>query len=545
MPLSSAGSVLAFAASLSLLLFAVGMLFQRLRQRDRLLDAERLRLGEARLQEQRRLLDLFIQNAPASIAMLDKEMHYIHASRRWLQDYRLDYPDIVGRSHYEVFPEIPERWKAIHRRCLAGATERCAEDPFPRQDGQVDWLMWEIRPWHDASGEIGGIIIMTETITERKRAELALREGEERRRALEARMMQNQKQEALAVLVAGIAHNFNNLLTIIMGAASVQEQAAADPAGLETFRLIGTACQRGRALVRALTQFARPSLAQQAPVDMGLLLAEVRLLLGSAGRPSCAVVFDVDDGPLWVFGDAGGISTVLMNICLNAMDAMPQGGTLSVRAWAPQPDWIEVRIEDTGEGMSPVILARVTEPFFTTKEVGRGTGLGLSMSQGVIRAHGGTLELASAPGQGTQVTLRLPRTAAPAPVPGLPAPGPGVEVPGTVLLVDDDEDVRLLMVRMLQKAGVRHAAAVPGGAEALECLRAGETPDLVILDQNMPGLDGIETLAQIRAMRPDLPVLISSGQPGIQQEASFKRPKVAVISKPFTMGEIMAKLGEL
>ena len=150
------------------------------------------------------------------------------------------------------------------------------------------------------------------------------------------------------------------------------------------------------------------------------------MLLGSAGRPSCAIVAASSEEPLWVLGDASSISNVLMNICLNAMDAMPRGGTLTLGAAAPQADWVEVTIEDTGEGMAPEILARATEPFFTTKPVGSGTGLGLSMCHGVIKAHGGTLDLASEPGPGH------PGEAAPAPdrrtgarPRGVPGPGDG------------------------------------------------------------------------------------------------------------------------
>ncbi len=141
---------------------------------------EELQEARQRLEGRNQLLDLFIENAPAALAMLDRDLRYVCASRRWLQDYRLDPHDLVGRRHYEVFPETPERWKEVHRRCLAGAVERGSNDPFSREDGQVDWLSWEVRPWRDGAGEIGGIVILSERVNERMVAEAALRESEER-----------------------------------------------------------------------------------------------------------------------------------------------------------------------------------------------------------------------------------------------------------------------------------------------------------------------------------------------------------------------------
>lgn len=138
------------------------------------------RQAERALQRSERALKLFVEHAPAAIAMFDRTMTYIAASRRYLADYRLLDQDVIGRSHYEIFPEIPVRWKEIHRRCLAGAIERCEEDPFPRADGSLDWVRWEIHPWYESATEIGGVILFSEVITERKQAEIELRESETR-----------------------------------------------------------------------------------------------------------------------------------------------------------------------------------------------------------------------------------------------------------------------------------------------------------------------------------------------------------------------------
>jgi CheY-like chemotaxis protein len=277
-------------------------------------------------------------------------------------------------------------------------------------------------------------------------------------------------------------------------------------------------------------------------VELHALLAEISGLLAGTTQGRIRIESRFLPEPAWILGDAGNLSGALMNLGVNAADAMPGGGTLTFLTSCPEPGWVEVAVLDTGQGMAPETLARAIEPFFTTKEVGQGTGLGLSMVHGVVQAHGGSMELSSEPGLGTAVRLRFPRIPAPAAGPR-DAPGPG---PGglRVLLVDDDEDVLHLTGRMLRKAG-HHPQVARGGAEALALLDGGAAPDVVILDLNMPRMDGQEAAERIRALRPGLPILISTGRLDAEDWECFRRPDLAVLPKPFTLDELQARLERL
>ena len=375
-----------------------------------------------------------------------------------------------------------------------------------------------------------------------------LREQEmlaERTRLLE-QLHQSQKMESLGILSAGVAHNINNVLAVIMGTASLREQLAEEPADREAYRVIDKVCRRGREVVKSLIQFGKPTISSRIPIELHALIREVLVLLQTSTQQRVRIVAGFAGESLWIRGDPGEINSVLMNLCLNAIDAMADGGTLTLRTIAPGPEWVEVSVEDDGEGMSPGVLAHVLEPFFTTREVGKGTGLGLSMAYGVVKAHGGTLAISSQEGQGTTVNLRFPRLQAPerdGPEPSAPPAGP--IRPMTVFLVDDEEDVRILMQRMLRNSGLVQVEAFAAGEAVLERLHSGARPDLVILDQNMPGLTGVQTMERIRALDPGLPILISSGQPEIEDWDCFKLPGLGVISKPFSMQEIAAKLASM
>lgn len=384
----------------------------------------------------------------------------------------------------------------------------------------------------DIQGKRFFLTVMSD-ITERKRAE-------EEVRTLTHRISQTQKLEALEVLVAGFAHNLNNVLASIMAANSVRENRATEAMDLETCSSIGAACKRGRDVIQALMQFSRQVVENQVSIDVNALVHECRSRLEAQAMDRISIVETASPEAAWISGDAVSLGQAIAYICDNAREAMPGGGTLTMRTACPEKDWVEISISDNGRGMPPEVMKHAQVPFFTTKKVGEGLGLGFSMAYGTVKAHGGYLEVSSEPGVGTCVKLRLPRIPAPV-VERTLTTAASPFWPSDVLLVDDDEDIRYLVGLMLKSAGMR-VDMVAGGEEALERLSSGQIPDLVILDQNMPRMNGVQTLEHIRTICPTLPVLISSGQPYIHDWACFKKPNVSVISKPFDLHELKSVL---
>ena len=423
-----------------------------------------------------------------------------------------------------------------HRKKLFDTEEpQVCELRMVKLDGTVFWAHLEATVAQDAEGAPVCRVALND-ITERKQTE-------EAQRKLDERLSQIQRLDALGNLAAGVAHNMNNVMAVIMGMASTQEKQTTGASDREAYAIIGKACRRGRDVVKSLIQFVKPTLASSAPLELHQSLGEVRDLLKNTTQNRIQIIEAFAGESLWIQGDAGNLNGALVNVCLNAVDAMPNGGTLTFRTVLDGQDWVEVSIEDNGEGMTPEVLAHVTEPFFTTKEVGKGTGLGLSMAYGVIKAHGGTMEISSQFQKGTTVRLRFPRIQAPAPKETHAESAP-LHRFLNLLIVDDDEDDIEMMEWMLKKSGGFQVKSVTSGEAALEILRSGLIPDLVILDQNMPKMNGIQTMERIHELQPNQLILIASGQPDIHEWPCFKRPNVAVISKPFEVTELQAKLAE-
>jgi len=369
------------------------------------------------------------------------------------------------------------------------------------------------------------------------------RESEERER-LHLRLEETQRLEAVGRLAGGIAHDLNNLLTPVLVCARLAKEGLppGDPA-IADLETITHAAERARELTRQVLAFSRRQRLELRALDLNEVVHGFHAILPRLIGEDVKVRLALAPGPLTVRGDAGQLQQVLMNLAVNARDAMPEGGVLELATQVRADGAAVLSVHDTGVGMSPEVRARVFEPFFTTKPIGKGTGLGLSTSHGIVKQHGGELDVESAPGQGTTFRITLPRCGeVPAPAAAEPIRGrtPGT---GTILLVEDESLVRQLAKRVLSAAGYAVAEAEDGPG-ALALARRLEGIDLLLTDVVMPGLGGRELRDRLLVDHPGLPVLFMSGYPSLpgSGEQIGWAAGDAILAKPFTGDELLAKV---
>lgn len=364
------------------------------RMRGAVVEVSARRQAEAKLKESEDQLRLFVRFSPAAIAMFDRGMRYLVVSQRWIDDYGLRDRDLLGRSHYEIFPEITERWKAVHQRCLDGAVERCDEDPFERADGRVDWVRWEVRPWRKANDEIGGLIIFSEVITERKRAQIQLEDYSKRLELLSRRLLAAQESERRQV-ARELHDEIGQLLTVVkldlqtvLRQQGTESLAPALKEGMDSIdRVVGR--------VRDLSLDLRPSMLD----DLGLVPTLRWFAQRQADRLGSAVVMLLDL-PAALPRLPGEIETACFRVAQEALTniARHAAATCIEVGLHLRDGQLELSVRDDGVGFD---AASRREP-----DAKRGFGL-LGMQERAELA-GGELRLSAAPGQGTRIVARFP-----------------------------------------------------------------------------------------------------------------------------------------
>jgi signal transduction histidine kinase/CheY-like chemotaxis protein len=386
-------------------------------------------------------------------------------------------------------------------------------------------------------------------------ANARLSEEIEARAAAEEALRQSQKLEALGQLTGGIAHDFNNLLQAMHGAFELILGRAGEEKTVRRWARNGLeAADRGASLTRQLLTFSRQQKLELKPLVVAETVERMHDMLARTLGPRIELVFDLDADRVAVMSDATQLELAVMNLAVNARDAMPEGGRLTVRtrkvelgadAVLPAGRYLQLQVIDTGEGMPLHVARRAFDPFFTTKEVGKGTGLGLAQVYGVARQAGGDARIASTPNGGTTVTLLFHEADRPAPGAQDAAPRrakPASSHSARVLLVDDDEAVRRVVRGGLEMRGFTVLDASSGEA-ALEM--AAEHPEIAVIDYAMPGMDGAQTAERLRRLMPQMPIILASGHP---DTASIRRAlggEATVLRKPFDIALLSETMTEM
>lgn len=448
--------------------------------------------------------------------------------------------EIVGQ-HFSRFYTETDRAAGKPARALRTALDkgRYEEEGWRvRKDGTFFWASVVIDPIREA-GELVGFAKITRDITERRDTQLKLE-------AMQKQLAEAQRFDALGQLTGGVAHDFNNLLMIISGSLHILRRGGDEARLQRAMSAIDTATRRGAALTNQLLTFARRQSVNPEAIDLAERIQAIQEVLHAGVGSAVRLAFDIAPGVWPVRTDVSEFETALLNLVINARDAMPEGGTVTISARnsmqnEPQLSgaFVAIAVADTGVGIPPDVLDKIFEPFFTTKAIGKGTGLGLSQVHGFAHQAGGTVRVASELGKGTIFTIFLPRGEAP---PAREASdAPALRGSGTVLLVEDNPDVAIVSTGLLEQLGYR----VRRVADAESALREVEANgiDFVFSDIVMPGkMDGLSLAHHLRRLRPGLPILLATGY---SDAAADVRGDFPILRKPYELHELSEAISRL
>jgi CheY-like chemotaxis protein len=455
--------------------------------------------------------------------------------------------DVVGRRVSEVIPGIreanPELLDFYGSVASTGTT------------GTLETYVGVLGIWFSISAyspKYGHFVAVFDNVTERKKAEAELL-------VTQQQLAQAQKMEAVGRLAGGVAHDFNNLLTVIQGYGELLAEAlAGDPEKRESVGEIVKAAERASALTRQLLAFSRQQVLETHVLDVGAVVADTEKMLKRLIGEDVEIAVVAPPALGRVKADPGQVSQVLLNLALNARDAMPEGGRLSIELAnesldaplaaandeIPPGRYVVLSVTDTGSGMDAETSSHVFEPFFTTKERGKGTGLGLATVYGIVRQSGGYVAVKTAPGAGTTFRIYLPRCDEPT-TSGIRRSVASRRGTETILLVEDEAAVRALTRTVLERRGYSVLVA-EGGAAALDVLARDSRPVHVLLtDLLMPGMNGRDLASRVRALRPATRIVFMSGYAADHAPDFAGDPAAVFLSKPFTERDLVAKIREV
>ncbi len=506
---------------------------------ERLRTQEALRINEEQLRQQSRILNSILDGIGEGVIVVDSAGHTLlfnAEAQRVLGPQARDVPPAQFAQTYGVY--------LTDGRTLVPESENpllCAMDGAPRTemeaivkhgDAPATRVAVVATPLRNDSGQVTGAIALMRDVTQK--------------RDLEQLLVQSQKMEAVGQLAGGIAHDFNNLLAVIEGCGEMALEELVGHVAREDVVDMVSAAKRAASLTRQLLAFSRREVARLEPVDLAGVVRNVEKILGRLIGEHITLLTRLETGTGLVTADSNQLEQVLINLCVNARDAMPAGGTLCIELRSlPAEDpaspsdkgSLVLSVSDTGTGIEPELIKRIFEPFFTTKEIGKGTGLGLSMVYGLVTQAGGQISVESWVGRGTTFTMVFPVTSVDIVQPAHSAPPRRVAAAGrSILLVEDDPAVRNITARILRRQGyLVIEASQPSEARAIS--QATEQIDLLLTDLVMPEMSGIKLAAELAATRPGLKVLYMTGYAGAtleQAQNELLDSAERVIQKPFT-----------
>ncbi|HEX2855061.1 MAG TPA: PAS domain S-box protein [Opitutaceae bacterium] len=504
-------------------------------------DITSRRLAEEQLREQAALLD---KARDAIIATdLNHRVSYWNASAEHI--YGWPAIEVFGRNLSELdLGYLPARFEAARAQVLSSGEWR---GDFSLRSKQGATLQVE-STWslvRDSEGHPRSILMIDTDVTEKKK--------------LESQLLRADRMDSIGMLAGGVAHDLNNVLAPILMAADLLRLGSRDPADGRLLENIERSALHGTALVRQLLTFARGGEGERAEVKLGPLVEDVQKLLRQSLPRNIELRIDCAGVNRSIHADATQIKQVILNLALNARDAMPQGGRLEIGAADAMVDEASARlhpgaepgphvcvaVRDTGTGMPPALLAKIFDPFFTTKGIGKGTGLGLSTVLGIVKGHGGFLKVESEMGRGTEFQLYFPVLLQPPVIPARPADPLAVVGHGELILLVDDEPAMCDTLRLvLERTGYR--VAVANGAEAalVEFERRRDAIAAVITDIVMPGMPGTNLIARLRGRAPQLRIIAMSGSLASNQQELLKslRPSIEFLEKPISSGTLLSTL---
>jgi PAS domain S-box-containing protein len=497
-----------------------------------------------RSEEQFRLLVQGVTDYAIYMLDLDGRVSSWNAGAERIKGFRAH--EIIG-EHFSRFYTDEERASGAPAAALKTAISegRFEKEGWRvRKDGGRFWAHVVIDAIRDDHGEVIGLAKITRDVTERMRAQSELAEAREA-------LLQTQKLEAIGQLTGGVAHDFNNLLMAVLGSLALLRKHMPDnPKALALLENAVQGAERGAALTKRMLAFARKQELKPEALDLAALVHGMVGLLERSIGPTVQLSTSFDRALPRVLADANQLETALLNLAVNARDAMPNGGRITIEARSrsiassrkealPAGEYVALSVMDEGEGMDAETLARATEPFFTTKELGKGTGLGLSMVHGLAVQSGGRLSIASRPGEGARIELLLPVACATslAEIASCDEEAPMSERSLLVLAVDDDGLVLMNTVAMVEDLG-HQVIAARSASEALALL--GDNPvDLVLTDYAMPQKSGLELGREIRARRPGMPIILTSGYAEL---SAGEGGEILRLAKPYSQSDLARAL---